>query len=121
SLKVREFSREDERKLRIVFDNPPRDAISATTYEEAVALTASLGWHFSALNTDITFVAPGFAGKGIYDFLSYLAVVEPGEADSAIDQLPLSDDYNLIVTTRPRGTIPTVFWACSYFVFVGPK
>src|SRR2546430_3964201 len=33
SLKVREFSREDERKLRIVFDNPPVQAISAEAYE----------------------------------------------------------------------------------------
>src|SRR6266436_2117490 len=32
SLKVREFSREDERKLRIVFDNPGPGAVSEQTY-----------------------------------------------------------------------------------------
>src|SRR5947208_15668539 len=44
SLKVREFSREDERKLRIVFDNPPPGAVSPETYERAVELAASLSW-----------------------------------------------------------------------------
>ena len=44
SLKVREFSREDERKLRIVFDNPGMGTVSARAYENAVALAASLGW-----------------------------------------------------------------------------
>src|SRR5579864_7722651 len=48
SLKVREFSREDERKLRIVFDNPAPGTVSEKAYEEAISLAASLGWHFSA-------------------------------------------------------------------------
>ncbi|HLK34111.1 MAG TPA: DUF58 domain-containing protein, partial [Terriglobales bacterium] len=42
SLLVREFTREDERKLRIVFDNPAPGAVSAQAYERAVALAASL-------------------------------------------------------------------------------
>src|SRR2546430_17147252 len=36
SLKVREFSREDERKLRIAFDNPMVVAVSGEGYESAV-------------------------------------------------------------------------------------
>ena len=51
ALKVREFSREDERKLRIVFDNPAPDAVSRAAYERAVALAAALGWHFAEENT----------------------------------------------------------------------
>ena len=47
SLKVREFAREDERKLCIVFDNPAREEISESSYERAVNLAASLAWHFS--------------------------------------------------------------------------
>ena len=120
SLKVREFSREDERKLRIVFDNPPSQAVSEKAYEDAVALTASLSWHFARQNTEISFVAQGYSGEAdIYRFLSYLAVVQPGPSPSVIEQLQPSGDYNLIVTTRPRGTVPTALWACSYFVFVG--
>jgi len=37
---VREFSREDERRLRIVFDNPVPGVGSARRYEDAVALAA---------------------------------------------------------------------------------
>jgi uncharacterized protein (DUF58 family) len=122
SLKVREFSREDERKLRIVFDNPAPGAVSAGAYEGAVALAASLGWHFAELNTDISFVAQGYdGGADIHQFLTYMAVVEPRSLASVMEGLQISDDYNIILTARPRGTIPTALWACSYFVFIGQK
>jgi hypothetical protein len=29
-----------------------------------------------------------------------------------------TDDYDVILTTRARGSIPTALWACSYFVFI---
>ena len=119
SLKVREFSREDERKLRIVFDNPEPGAVAAPAYENAVALAASLGWHFAGEGTEISFAAQGYEGAGdIHEFLAYLALVQPKQAASAIDELPASRDYNIIFTARPRGTIPTALWACSYFVFM---
>jgi uncharacterized protein (DUF58 family) len=120
SLKVREFSREDERKLRIVFDNPAPASVSEKSYEQAVALAASLGWHFNSGNTEVSFVAPGYdGGPDIYQFLAYLALVAPQNAPSVVDGLQVSEDYNIILTTRPRGTIPTALWACSYFVFIG--
>lgn len=122
SLKVREFSREDERKLRIVFDNPAPGVVSEKEYERAVALTASLAWHFSAEDTEMTFVASGYEGTSdIYGFLAYLALAAPERVPSVIDRLPLSDDYNIILTTRPRGTVPTALWSCSYFIFVGGR
>ena len=121
SLKVREFSREDERKLRIVFDNPPVQAISEEAYEGAVALAASLGWHFTGENTDISFVTQGYRGADIYQFLAYLAVVESQSLPSVIEEIEVADDYNIILTARPRGTIPTALWACSYFVFLGSR
>jgi len=120
SLKVREFSREDERKLRIVFDNPPREVVSGKAYENAVELAASLSWHFAGENTEVSFVAQGYSGEAdVYGFLAYLAVVEPQSLPSVIDQLKPSDDYNIILTARPRGSVPTALWACSYFVFIG--
>jgi uncharacterized protein (DUF58 family) len=121
SLKVREFSREDERKLRIVFDNPQVEAISAEAYEGAVALAASLGWHFTGENTDISFVTQGYRGADIYQFLEYLAVVQSQSLPSVIDEIEVADDYNIILTARARGTIPTALWACSYFVFLGNR
>ncbi len=122
SLKVREFSREDERKLRIVFDNPPPNNVSPAAYENAVALAASLGWHFAGEDAELSFVAPEMNGTtDIYQFLAYLALVEPSPGRSVLESLQISDDYNVIFTTRPRGTIPAALWACSYFIFMGDR
>jgi len=122
SLKVREFSREDERKLRIVFDNPTPGAVSAEAYEKAVALAASLGWHFAGENTEVSFVAQGYGGSSdIYQFLSYLAVVESRNSPCVLESLAVAEDYNLILTAQARGTIPTSLWACSYFIFIGDR
>ena len=69
SLKVREFSREDERKLCIVFDNPPASLISAPAYERAVTLAASLAWHFSSQDAEVSFALPGFTrGIDLHEF-----------------------------------------------------
>jgi uncharacterized protein (DUF58 family) len=122
SLKVREFAREDERKLRIIFDNPMSGALSEKAYENAVSLAASLSWHFSDQNTQLSFLSQDYkGGQQVYDFLMYLAEVEPGNSRSLLPNLAISGDYNIILTTQPRGTIPTSLWACSYFVFLGTE
>jgi hypothetical protein len=119
SPKVREFTREDERKLRIVFDNPSPRRLSESTYERAVALAASLAWHFNSEDAELSFAAPGYTASGnVYDFLSYLAVVEAKAGKSVVEELRPSEEYNIIVTARPRGTIPTAIWSCSYLLFI---
>jgi len=121
SLKVREFTREDERKLRIVFDNPAPDRVPEASYEKAVELAASLSWHFADESTELSFAAPGHGGSNdVYEFLRYLALVQPTACESVLDRLQVTDDYNVILTARPRGTIPTRLWACSYFIFMKP-
>lgn len=118
-LKVREFTREDERKLRLVFDNPEPGRISPETYERGVALAASLAWHFAADATDLSFAGPGYTGSNdVYEFLRYVALVQPVNQTSVLDCLELTDDYNIVVTARKRGSIPTQLWNCSYFVFL---
>ena len=129
SLKVREFAREDERKLCIVFDNPEAGIISEEAYEKAVDLTASLAWHFSTQETEASFLVPGRAPtRDLHEFLAELAVIEPatsGNPVAATDDvlrasaLNESDDYKIVVTARRRGTIPVALWNSSYFVFVG--
>jgi uncharacterized protein (DUF58 family) len=122
SLKVREFSREDERRLRIVFDNPGSGMVSAQAYEGAVALAASLGWYFAAEDAEVSFASQGYSGgTDIHRFLAHLAVVEPRTSPSMIDELPVSVDYNIIFTACPRGTIPAALWACSYFIFMADR
>jgi hypothetical protein len=119
SLKVREFSREDDRKLRIVFDNPAPGVVPQPAYENAVRLAASLAWHFARENTTLSFAAPDYNGTNeIHSFLSYLALVEPAASALLIEAIDISDEYNIILTSRPRASIPTALWKCSYFVFM---
>jgi uncharacterized protein (DUF58 family) len=119
TLKVREFTREDERKLRIVFDNPAPGAVKESSYERHIELAASLAWHFAGEQTGLMFVAPGYSGSdSIYDFFEYLADVKPATGESVLDNLQVTDDYNLVFTARPRGTVPTNLWQSSYFVFM---
>jgi uncharacterized protein (DUF58 family) len=120
ALKVREFTREDERKLRIVFDNPGPGTVSEQAYENAVTAAASLAWHFAEANAELSFVAQGYRGGAeIDDFLSYLATVGPESSPSVLDTLEISGDYNIILTACPSGTIRANLWACSYFIFIG--
>jgi uncharacterized protein (DUF58 family) len=122
SLKVREFSREDERKVRLIFDNPSPGTVSEQAYENAVTLAASLGWHFAEGNTEACFMAQGqSAGGDVIEFLTYLATVNPQAAPSLLDTLEVTDDYNIILTARPRGAIPANLAACSYFIFIGSR
>ena len=130
SLKVREFSREDERKLCIVFDNPPAGLISEPAYERAVDLAASLAWHFSSQDAEVSFVVSGHPrSTDLHEFLARLAVIEPQlhrpkaplQSVDALREMNLGSagEYNIVLTSRPRGSLPTALWNCSYFVFIG--
>ncbi len=118
-LKVREFTREDERKLRIVFDNPAPGVVSDADYERAVATAASLAWHFGKQNTELSFFAPGYTGSPDLDeFLRYLALVQPEAGESVLDSLPFTTAYSLIITARPRGSVPTALWSSSWILYL---
>ncbi len=130
SLKVREFSREDERKLCIVFDNPAAGVISSPAYERAVNLAASLAWHFSSQDAEVSFVVPGHdRSVDLHEFLAKLAVIKPHTDPQAVPvsqvgrlqdvDLGSTGEYNIVLTARPRGSLPTALWNCSYFVFLG--
>jgi hypothetical protein len=126
SLKVREFSREDERKLRIVFDNPEAGAISEAAYERGVNLAASLAWHFSAGEAELSFAITGTAlCTDVHEFLARLAVIGPYSGNGAVrddlaKDLAVQDgsEYHIIITARPRGSVPTGLWDRSYMVFL---
>ncbi len=125
TLQVREFTREDERRVRLIFDNPHAGAMAGEAYESAVSLAASLAWHFVEEGTDISFVAPGYiADDDVYHFLGYLAEVQPAAADGAgsvLDTLTVTDDYKIILTMRERGTIPSSLWESAYLIFLGGR
>jgi hypothetical protein len=133
SLKVREFAREDERKLCIAFDNPDAGLLPEEAYEKAIDLAASLAWHFSNEMAELSYLIPGRPrSRDLHEFLSWLALVEPvgiakqnaaggekGGSDIFAALKGSVDEYNIVVTARPRGTIPTALWNSSYFVFIG--
>jgi uncharacterized protein (DUF58 family) len=119
SLKVREFSREDERRLRIVFDNPAPGVVAPVIYERTVRLAASLAWHFHHEDVEVSFVAPGLEPTAdVFEFLHYLALVEPQDATPVFGRLRVSDDYDVIVTARDRAEIPPAFGTDSYVISV---
>ncbi|MFY9903919.1 MAG: DUF58 domain-containing protein [Terriglobales bacterium] len=122
ALKVREFSREDERKLRIIFDNPAPGVLPTAAYERGVRLAASLAWHFYHEDVEVSFVAPGFdPSEDVFAFLRYLALVEPQEATPIFSRLRASEDYNLIVTPLDTAAIPSVLAARSYVISLGAR
>jgi hypothetical protein len=85
-----------------------------------VALAASLSWHFANADTEVSFVAQGHPViPDVYGFLRYLALAQPQSGPSVLEDLQVSDDYNIILTARARGSIPTALWSCSYLLFMG--
>src|SRR5437773_5830077 len=118
-LKVREFAREDERRLRVVFDNPGSGQIPAQTYERMVSLGASIAWSLAQQGVLLSFVSQDYEATGdVFGFLDFLAAVQPKPAVSILDTLAGSTDYSLVLTAQKRGTIPAAMWASAYFVFL---
>ena len=130
-LKVREFTREDERRVELVFDPfLPSEAQGAEweeRFERGVNFCACLAWHFYEINAQLKFRSPDWetpvaaASQSIYDVLYHLALVEPQRSREADFLSLLEQDTNtfkIILTARPRGSIPTGLWTSSYFVFL---
>jgi len=121
SLKVREFTREDERKLCIVFDNPLFGAISEAAYEKGVNLAASLAWHLSSERADISFLLPGHPpAASTHEFLSHLAVIQPDHETKDLSSLALRDaaEYRILITARPPQSFASDLRTSTYFVFI---
>jgi uncharacterized protein (DUF58 family) len=120
ALKVREFTREDERRLRLVFDNPEPGRVSPSDYERAVSMAASLACHFNGENVDLSYDGSGYeGGLHLADFLRYLATIQPDSRDpSFLDALPVSQDYNVILTSRTPGSLPSALWHSSYVIYM---
>ncbi len=124
AFKVREFAREDERRVLIALDTAP---VSADKFERAVSLCACLAWHFYELESVIGFralqaeipLAP--AADNVYDVLRQLAGAQCATSKPTRDFLNElagePDVFKIVLTNRPRGSIPTSLWTSSYIVF----
>jgi len=132
-LQVREYAREDERRVLLAFDpflnsREEYTELAAGRFERAVAICAGLAWHFYEINSVLEFRSAGFAtprasaGEIVYDALRCLARVSPLKAQpdrSFLDSLSdASDIFKIVLTSQPRGSIPTQLWSSSYILFV---
>jgi uncharacterized protein (DUF58 family) len=138
-LVVREFAREDERRVLLVLDpfiGPPRadlgrlaDAEHAERFERAVSLAACIAWHFHEIHSVMQFCTNRFstpmapAGEIVYDTLRELAMIHADTSATGgafLDQLAGGDSeiFKIILTSRPQRTIPTGLWSSSYFLFI---
>jgi uncharacterized protein (DUF58 family) len=117
-LKVREYSREDERRLRFVFDNAAPGQVAPEAYECMVSLAASAAWRLEKESVFLSFVSQEFEAIGdVFGFLEHLATIQPTDAPPVLETLPASTAYSLVFTAQKRGTIPAAMWASAYFVF----
>jgi uncharacterized protein (DUF58 family) len=137
-LMVREFAREDERRVMLVLDpfiGPPRADLGPLAgaeheerFERAVSMAACIAWHFHEIDSVLQFRTDRFstpmapAGEIIYDALRELALLEPQTAVAGgafLDELASEQEiFKIILTCRPQHTIPTALWSSSYFVFI---
>jgi len=137
-LMVREFAREDERRVLLVFDPfigpapDESDAIASATYtdrfERAVSMAACIAWHFNNLDSGLQFRTDKFstpmapASQIIYDALRELARIQPNTASvggAFLDDLASEQEFfKIIITARPQSSIPSALWSSSYFLFI---
>ena len=135
TLMVREFAREDDRRVLLVLDpysggpeNSGGAAAKEERFEHAVNLCAGIAWHFYERNAQLEFRGAGIetrlapAEEIIFAILGYLAVAQaekPGAESPLLQELAASPElFKLIVTSRQRGTIPSDLWHSSYVIFL---
>ena len=131
SLMVREFAREDDCRVLLVLDPHPFDSSDANVnqrFERAVTLCAGIAWHFYGRNAYLQFRSAGIetilapAEDTIFAILRHLALAQPQPTeaqDALLQDLAASPElFKIIVTSRPRGTIPAELWHSSYVIFL---
>lgn len=136
-MMVREFAREDERRVMLVLDpfigaaagdGEGADQKQRRRFERAVEMTACIAWHFSEIHSVMQFRTDRFAtqmapaGEIVYDALRQLALIQPetGATGGAfLDELGNDREiFKIILTARPQRSIPTALWSSSYFLFI---
>ncbi|HXY00448.1 MAG TPA: DUF58 domain-containing protein, partial [Candidatus Limnocylindrales bacterium] len=133
SLMVREFAREDDYRVLLVFDphNPAGSSKTGTSeterFEQSVGLCATIAWDFYERGSLLQYRSVGAdvplapSTENIFAVLRHLAMVEarPSEkwqswlSDLAADPAT----FKIVVTSQARGTIPAEVWNTSYVVF----
>ncbi|MDQ6652702.1 MAG: DUF58 domain-containing protein [Acidobacteriota bacterium] len=139
-LTVREFTAEDERRITIVFDTRNlQDSDSESfskRFESGVVQAASLLKHFIDERADVRLMLGNELGsygnglKHLYECLRRLALISPQKEDDvqiltsvldpggAKDNDVFDEDYAIVLTTAPQGSIPAKIWRASHVIYV---
>ncbi|HLY59490.1 MAG TPA: DUF58 domain-containing protein [Terriglobia bacterium] len=134
-LKVREFTREDDRRVVLVFDARLAEVNEKTPaqFEKAVNLCACLAWHFCEVETQMQFITNGFetamasARDVVYPALESLALIEPMvenisgdsfEIPSLIRSSVRTNGFHIIITCQPRGSLCVMPLGPSHTVYM---
>ncbi|MEK6283173.1 MAG: DUF58 domain-containing protein [Acidobacteriota bacterium] len=136
NLMVREFTAEDERRITIVLDTSDLNDFDPKSFlqrfEGGVVQTASLLKHFIDERAEVRLIlhdeaGPYGSGLGhLYDCLRRLAVVSPqktgeirvSDGRGAKDKDLFGEDYAIVLTTAPLGSIPAKIWRASHVIHV---
>ena len=105
TLQVREFEREEEPLVEILFDLDVPEA-HREWFERAVDCSAFLAWHLAQRETRVRFVSQDFAATApatgdIHSILKYLALAAPrqiGELPAPIEE----NSFHLVFTASPE-------------------
>ena len=105
ALQVREFAREQERRVEVFLDRDVPHSLDAW-FEHAVDCCAFLAWRLSADGASIHFRSNGFSFRqpeegDIYTILKYLALVYAQGATAAEGPIEESS-YKLVFTANPQ-------------------
>jgi uncharacterized protein (DUF58 family) len=141
NLTVREFTAEDERRITILLDLRGQPDLNAEGFAErfelGVTRTASLLKHFIDERAEVRLMLGNELGtygsglKHLYECLRRLAVVQPQrdapeggqtlsvlDAKSVKDEKVFDEDYAIVLTTSPPGSIPAKVWRASHVIYL---
>jgi uncharacterized protein (DUF58 family) len=140
NLTVREFTAEDERRITIVLDTRNLAESGgenfATRFEAGIVQAASLLNHFVAEHAEVRLMLGNELGryggglKHLYACLRRLALVNPegqvplehasagSDSGSVKDDNAFDEDYAIVLTTAPPGSIPAHIWRAAHVIHV---
>jgi len=141
NLTVREFTAEDERRITIVLDT--RDLSESTEdnflqrFEVGIVQAASLLKHFIDERAEVRLMLGDDLGryggglKHLYTCLRRLALVNPQKENGDVelstsvsdpasvkDDNAFDEDYAIVLTTAPPGSIPARIWRAAHVIHV---
>src|SRR5256714_1489061 len=139
-LTVREFSAEDERRIRIMLDTRLTHDIDRENFrirfENGVVQAASLVKHFIDERAEVSLVLGnervpfGTGREQLYACLRRLALAKPQEnvgddswPEALIRETELAGpdphgNYSILLTAAPQGSIPPQLWRRAYVIYL---